>query len=255
MFLGEDYNVIDDLSHPVVAGVPSPFWGSWASHDIFTNLPGNAHVIVHGQNSSAPTMVEYGIGNGWMIAYGQTLEITYDLGWQGGPILPNAIFFGYNWSGLFDIPWLTENPLSGTLLPGEFADIVVTFNSTGLPEGDYFGGLSVDSNDPFMPQVIVPVQLTVQIPPPIIQVNAPPLHSTQSPDSQNSIGMQICNIGGSLLHWEITEISPLLNGSMPFVPVTVEPTGGLPEGMMVSSSSAKIGTPEKLLHPEAVLWD
>jgi hypothetical protein len=59
------------------------------------------------------------------------------------------------------IPWLSENPTSGTVMPGACVDVAVTFDSTGLAPGDYFGNLVITSNDPDEPQVTVPVQMTV----------------------------------------------------------------------------------------------
>jgi hypothetical protein len=59
------------------------------------------------------------------------------------------------------IPWLSEDPTTGTALPGECADVAVTFDSAGLAPGDYSGSLVADSNDPDEPMVEVPVQLTV----------------------------------------------------------------------------------------------
>jgi hypothetical protein len=78
-------------------------------------------------------------------------------------------YFPGNWmvrgygetGGVPDIPWLSENPTSGTVPPGQCADVTVTFDSTGLAAGDYFGSLAVASNDPDEPVVTVPVQLTV----------------------------------------------------------------------------------------------
>ena len=60
-----------------------------------------------------------------------------------------------------DIPWLSEAPTSGTVLPGECQDVTVTFDSAAMAHGDYFGSLLIDSNDPDEPTVTVPVQLTV----------------------------------------------------------------------------------------------
>jgi uncharacterized repeat protein (TIGR01451 family) len=79
------------------------------------------------------------------------------LGYEGSARLDN---FGVP-GGSSDIPWLSENPISGTVPSGECSDVVVTFDSTGLAEGDYFGDLLVNSNDPDEPTIIVPVQLTV----------------------------------------------------------------------------------------------
>jgi len=60
-----------------------------------------------------------------------------------------------------DVPWLSESPTGGTVLPGECADVTVTFDSTGLVPGDYLANLLVDSNDPDAPQVTAPMQLHV----------------------------------------------------------------------------------------------
>ncbi len=159
--LSELNNVINDPAHPLVAGVPSPFNGNSASHAVFSNLPAGANVIVSGENSGLPTMVEYGIGAGWFVAYGQTLEITYDYGWQGAPIVGNAIQYGYNWFVPTDIPWLSEAPNEGMTLPGDCTDVTVTYDSSGLFPGTYDGSLSINSNAVLNPVVNVPVTLTV----------------------------------------------------------------------------------------------
>ena len=80
-FLGESYNVVDDPAHPVVAGIPNPFSGGWASHGVFSNLPAGAHVIASGQASGSPTILEYQMGSGRLLAFATTLEISYDGGW------------------------------------------------------------------------------------------------------------------------------------------------------------------------------
>ena len=60
------------------------------------------------------------------------------------------------------IPWLSEDPLEGTVDPETCQDVTVTFDSTGLTPGDFYGSLLIDSNDPDEPEVVVPVQLTVE---------------------------------------------------------------------------------------------
>ncbi len=59
------------------------------------------------------------------------------------------------------VPWLTEEPLSGTVDPGLCQDVTVTFDSTGLLAGTYNGVLRIDSNDADEPQIDVPVTLIV----------------------------------------------------------------------------------------------
>ena len=205
-YAAEDYNVIDDPAHPVVAGVPNPFWGSSASHIVYSNLPTGAHIIVHGQSTGEPTMVEYGIGSGWMIGYGQTLEITYDFGWDGAPIVPNAIFFGYNWGGTADIPWLSEDPISGTVLPGECTDVTVTFDSNGVMAGEYFANLLINSDDPDTPVVNVPVTMIVGSP--TIVITPPTLDVQVYAGDTITLPMSVTNEGTADLVWELFEGYP-----------------------------------------------
>jgi hypothetical protein len=85
------------------------------------------------------------------------IRIT-DLG--GGAEGADNIAFG---SPAPDIPWLSESPAGGTLAPGDCQTVTVTFDSTGLAPGDYFGDLLIDSNDPDTPRLTVPVSLTVLV--------------------------------------------------------------------------------------------
>lgn len=65
-----------------------------------------------------------------------------------------------------DVPWLSENPTSGTVAPGDCVTVDVTFDSTGLVYGEYTADLIITSNDPYTPSVTVPVSLTVAEPTP-----------------------------------------------------------------------------------------
>ena len=64
----------------------------------------------------------------------------------------------------YDIPWMVETPISGSVDPGESASIAVTFDSTGLQQGTYTGGIKLESNDPSAPITTMPVTLTVTEP-------------------------------------------------------------------------------------------
>ncbi len=68
---------------------------------------------------------------------------------------------GVGCSNPSDLPWVSVNPASGTTTAGNSSDVTVTFDSTGLADGDYSGLLCVNSNDPATPVVEVPVSLTV----------------------------------------------------------------------------------------------
>jgi hypothetical protein len=82
-----------------------------------------------------------------------TTQLGY-VAWQsGGPCSSPA-----------DLPWLSVNPISGTVPPAGTANLTVTFDSTALAVGLYEGTLCVRSNDPDEPLVEVPVTLDVVIP-------------------------------------------------------------------------------------------
>ena len=59
------------------------------------------------------------------------------------------------------IDWLTINPMNGSILGQDDQNIELTFNSTGLEEGDYFAHVEITSNDPDEPNIIVPCTLHV----------------------------------------------------------------------------------------------
>ncbi|HOT91991.1 MAG TPA: PKD domain-containing protein, partial [Anaerolineae bacterium] len=147
----ETYNVINDPAHPVVQGVPSPFYGSSASHGYFSNLPADAHIIASEQAGGQPTIVEYGLGAGRMIAFGQPLEIAHNWGWEAGPIMENTLLWGYSFIPVGDVPWVWEEPVSGTVVAGDGANVAVMFtalytDSTPMPLGDYPATLLVTNN-------------------------------------------------------------------------------------------------------------
>jgi hypothetical protein len=58
--------------------------------------------------------------------------------------------------------WLSESPISGTVLPEDNTEVTVTFDAADLPEDIYTTTLQVSSDDLDTPLVTVPVTLTVQ---------------------------------------------------------------------------------------------
>ena len=61
-----------------------------------------------------------------------------------------------------DVPWLAEEPISGTLEAGTSTDVAVTFDAGAVPApGVYLAELRVLSDDPYNSMVGVPVTMTV----------------------------------------------------------------------------------------------
>jgi CSLREA domain-containing protein len=63
-----------------------------------------------------------------------------------------------------DVPWLSAQPVSGTLQTSGSIPIQVTFDATDLQPDVYIATLYVVSNDPLNPVVVVPITMSVIIP-------------------------------------------------------------------------------------------
>ena len=59
------------------------------------------------------------------------------------------------------VDWLTIDPMNGSVSGSGSANIDFTFDATDLDEGDYFADVTVESNDPDQPSIIVPCTLHV----------------------------------------------------------------------------------------------
>ncbi len=63
--------------------------------------------------------------------------------------------------GITECSWVSFEPESGELEEAEDLDIIVSFNSEGLVEGEYAADLRIESNDPNNPEIVVALVLNV----------------------------------------------------------------------------------------------
>ena len=99
----------------------------------------------------------------------------YGPDWQNWTVIgPTQTDMAFRLEGvvmpLIDIPWLSESPITGTMAPGTCGPLDVTMDAAGLAPADYSAELVLVSDDPDMPQVVVPVTMTVQTPAEIVTV-------------------------------------------------------------------------------------
>jgi subtilisin family serine protease len=110
----------------------------------------------------------------WDIATANTVtDLTLKNGtWCGaGPDFPNYVF-GYGRIDAFavvsnvavemNIPWLSLDPVSGTVPIAGTMPVEVTFDATGLETGIYTGTLRILHNDPLGGEVLIPVTMHVE---------------------------------------------------------------------------------------------
>ena len=138
----------------------------------------------------------------------------------------------------FNLPWLGETPISGTLAAGEGIAVQVTFDATALNTGVYTGALGIASSDPVTPFISVPVTLHIIQPPirPVITFD-PSSFSTTLPitGTQTDI-LTIRNDGDATLTFTLYEVTtsqrllspslsimlPKVQSSFPDAPVQVD---------------------------------
>jgi subtilisin-like proprotein convertase family protein len=131
------------------------------------------------------------------------LAVDDPLGEFEGAIPPTVVFP--------DIPWVSEVPATGLVLPGECMTVAVTFDSSGLDAGDYEAELVFRSDDPLEPEVIVPVSMTVRH---CAEIDVEPeaLESSQAPGVAVERTLIINHVGaGPDLEWSFVD-SPGLWG-------------------------------------------
>lgn len=151
------YNFITK-DHPLVAGVPSPFYGNAASHCYFVGLPAGAEVIAR-DDEGEPSLVVYQHGRGLVIASTQTLEFGYDHNESAGQILRNMVAYSTSIAG---VGWMALSTRAGTVEPGDSLLVTMSFDTEGLEEGDYEAQIVLGSNDPVRSHAVVPVNMAVR---------------------------------------------------------------------------------------------
>lgn len=91
-----DYNNTNiNPTHPMMTGVPTALYGTYASHNYYLNLPVDSTILcVDSQNH--PTLVEYKCGMGRVIATGQPLEYNVNNNQNLKQIYPNMVKYTFN---------------------------------------------------------------------------------------------------------------------------------------------------------------
>ena len=94
-------NVVVDPAHPIATGelsdgipLASPFSGTSASHSYFSVLPLGAHVIFR-DGSLKPTLVEYALGSGLVVASGLTWEYGYSHSQGSKPAFDDLFLYAF----------------------------------------------------------------------------------------------------------------------------------------------------------------
>src|SRR5258706_9162083 len=79
-------------AHPLMYGVPDPFYGLYVSHAYFTEIPPNAEDLAS-DDAGNTDLVVYRFGAGLVVTGCQTFEYSFAVGQDAGTILLNMIPF------------------------------------------------------------------------------------------------------------------------------------------------------------------
>jgi hypothetical protein len=157
----EDFNDVTAPDHPVMAGVPNPFFGTSASHSVFVDVPADATILATAQIDGRPSLIEYELGSGVVLAFGQTLEFAWMFDQDGKIILENGVPYAAAFVPVTDLPWLSVTPASGTVDPGASQTLQVDIDTAGLEPGVYQALVSIRTNDPDHGRFGVPIRVVI----------------------------------------------------------------------------------------------
>lgn len=158
----DDLNDVAAPDHPLMAGVPDPFFGTFASHTIFENLPADATIIATSTSTGEPTLAEYRVGGGTVVALAQTMEFAWMAGQDGAIILENLV--PYAVAFYRDVPWLAEDPSAGTLGIGGATEVTITVGDPTLAPGSHTASVVFVTTAPKPKSVTVDVTLSIALP-------------------------------------------------------------------------------------------
>jgi len=96
-------------------------------------------------------------------SHGATIGIQNGTRTTGLTASHNVDYTRFNMAVRFEArpPWLSATPVTGTVAAGSSAEVTIGFDATGHCNDAYTANLHVRSNDPFTPEVVVPVTLNV----------------------------------------------------------------------------------------------
>jgi len=160
--------VLDIIEDPIISVVPDSL-----SFEVYTD-------------SLAMDIMEIANMGEGILDYSMTIEYVAEVG------------FGKD-------SWLSVDPVSGSVGPGDADEIDIIIDAAGLEEGNYLANINIASNDPNNPDLIVPVTLNVieNLEVPIIEVEPMSLWEMMDVWSISYHDLTISNLGAGELNYNI----------------------------------------------------
>jgi subtilisin family serine protease len=155
-------NEVTAPDHPIAVGLPSPFFGQYASHSTIAGHPDGTVIAVTPVGDT--TLVEYDLGSGRVLVLAQPVEWGWAFGEDSGIILANGVPVAVGFEPFTDVEWVSVSPTEGVVPVGETTSLVATLDASTLEPGTYGATIVVLTDDPLSSRLYVPVMLTVTEP-------------------------------------------------------------------------------------------
>ena len=117
-----------------------------------------------------------------------------------------------NWMLTEACGWLTAAPDTGTVLPGGAREVLLCADASGLVAGNYQCDVTISSDDPDEPEVLVDVSLAVQVPPDI-EIDPATVAFEIEEGTSACDTVAISNVGGMDLTWSLSDTCAWLSVS------------------------------------------
>jgi len=100
----DNWNNIVDFASPVVAGLPNPFYGTYASHGYFENLQPGTEIITTTQVGNLPSCIQYSYGAGIVLSGTMPFSYGYEFAEASGQMLVNSLNYSCQHSIEANVP-------------------------------------------------------------------------------------------------------------------------------------------------------
>ena len=128
---------------------PGTYWLDWMTDGSLASGPWAPPITILGQTTTGNSMQYLGSTSLWQPALDTGTSTQQDM-----PFIIEG--------DILDIPWLSEDPLNGTIPASTCQLVEVAFDAHGMSTGDeVYGSLQIISDDPDEPEIIVPVTMTL----------------------------------------------------------------------------------------------
>ncbi len=166
----------------------------YAADNVAITVYGLDGVTVIGSTTALATPT----GSFWGVAAGQPIgRINIDSPTDQAEGVDN-LAFGNSCPGMADLPWVSTNPITGTVTGRSSTNVDVIYDSTGLGAGAYTGSLCLFSNAAANPFISIPLTLTVSLEADLSVTKTAPAEVAL--DGMITYTLEVENLGPAIAH-------------------------------------------------------